>query len=138
MRITWDDSLLVGHPRIDAQHKMLVDILNHFTEAFDAPREERDSRIRNAFASISLFTELHFNMEERLMREASYPDTERHVAGHRMVLEGISRVNDMFADPEFRPEGLVIEADFWASLACCKDSDDLRLARFLLDPQRLV
>lgn len=136
MRIEWHDGLVLGHPKIDAQHRMLVNLLNRFVDSFDAPPGERDSRIRNAFASISVFTELHFAMEERLMDEASYPDAATHIRGHWATLADISRVNELFTDPDFRPEGLLREANLWSTMISRCDPDDLKLAQFLADRQR--
>lgn len=82
---TWHDMYSVGVPSVDTQHKRLFEIANRL----------HDAHIRNLgrplmaeiFKELIEYTAYHFADEERLMRDADYPDYVRHKANHEKLIE---------------------------------------------------
>jgi hemerythrin len=77
-RLAWDDSLLMGHPTVDSQHRALVSLI----AAVDERETPRDPA---TLAAALAYAQTHFRDEERLMREACYPDLPAHLVEHKRL-----------------------------------------------------
>jgi hemerythrin len=98
--IAFGSGLQLGLPEIDDQHQEMVELINHiYAEAIDAqsahsdnpagPAEAQDEgcrRVKALLGRLVRSTESHFSAEERLMRDASYPDTVDHQYEHKMLM----------------------------------------------------
>jgi hemerythrin len=104
--IRWDKSLELGHEVIDAQHKRMVDAAHALYESIrtgSGPVLVRAVALTDA-------TAVHFAYEERLMREARYPDAEVHAENHQGLIfqlqgftqSALSGEYDTRADTAFR------------------------------------
>lgn len=90
--VEWSNELSVGIEEIDAQHKVLVDLLN---EIHDAMRQGRTVQTTKGIIDrLGEYTRVHFAVEESLMRILHYPDYERHKEEHD---ELIAQLTDMHA-----------------------------------------
>ena len=85
MLIEWTDSLLVGHQRIDADHKALAVMINQLHEAILAGTG-RDT-ISEIFHFLAEQTYRHFKFEEWLMMVSEFPETRHHLACHRRLTD---------------------------------------------------
>lgn len=85
------DSLLVGHPEIDAEHAELVKLLNEFVDiAKDGAAEQSVGKIAEIVDKLTQ----HIEHEEVIMARIGYritPAEERH---HR---EGLAKIADLHA-----------------------------------------
>lgn len=75
--IHWTPALEVGHPDIDADHRILVDLVNQLAAAtgtIDMALANLDALLSHAAA--------HFGREEALMQEIAYQQTSRHAKEH--------------------------------------------------------
>ncbi|MBA4356182.1 MAG: hemerythrin family protein [Humidesulfovibrio sp.] len=86
----WDDTLTLGDPVIDRQHKRLVDLINKISECSDSP--DRDAQIMHCLTSMYLYAKEHFFDEEGFMTRLSYPDRARHAELHQ---EFVQKTNDL-------------------------------------------
>lgn len=78
--ITWNDNLSVNVAIIDSQHKKLVDMIN---ELNDAMRQAKGSAVIGPIINgLVLYTQTHFQTEERYFDQYNYPDKERHKKEH--------------------------------------------------------
>jgi hemerythrin-like metal-binding protein len=77
------DSLAIGAPEIDAQHKALFEAAARFEAAAEAL--EPYDRLTELLASIVELAVEHFHAEERLMRGVGYPRLSDHFAEHAYV-----------------------------------------------------
>lgn len=82
--IEWSDELSVGIEEIDAQHKVLVDLLNQAHEAIQQ-RQGAEAN-RDVVQRLGEYTRVHFAVEESLMRILHYPDYERHKEEHDKLI----------------------------------------------------
>jgi hemerythrin len=69
--IAWDPSLATGDAMIDAQHQELYRIVNELHEAcVDGLSQDRVDQVLDRLLT---YTVVHFDAEERLMANSSYP-----------------------------------------------------------------
>ena len=82
--ITWDDSMSTGVPLIDAQHKMLFQKFNEFSETLSG------STSREAAAEMLDFLQFyatwHFGREEKCMAEYECPVAAKNKQAHAEFL----------------------------------------------------
>ncbi len=83
--IEWSNDLSVGIEEIDAQHKVLVDLLNEVHEAIQQGRTLEVTK--SIIERLDEYTRVHFAVEESLMRILHYPDYERHKEEHDKLIE---------------------------------------------------
>jgi hemerythrin-like metal-binding protein len=76
MSLVWDESLAVGIPFIDEQHRMLIGL------AHDLPLDD-EAGIGQAVDAVLQYTFEHFNAEEAFMQRIGYPDRAEHLQTHR-------------------------------------------------------
>ncbi|HCB14353.1 MAG TPA: hemerythrin [Gammaproteobacteria bacterium] len=82
--VEWSDALSVGIEEIDAQHKVLVDLLNEIHEAMQQGRTVKTTK--GIIDRLGEYTHVHFSVEESLMRILHYPDYERHKEEHDKLI----------------------------------------------------
>jgi len=82
MKVEWNESICLGVPRIDEDHKRLIQILN-FIEAHQDD-DVRTEAISTVIEQIREFTSNHFRYEEEYMLRINYPDYEAHKEQHKI------------------------------------------------------
>ena len=83
--IEWSSELSVGIEEIDAQHQVLVDLLNQIHDAIQ--QRHGAEATQGIIAKLGEYTRVHFAVEESLMRILHYPDYERHKNEHDKLIE---------------------------------------------------
>lgn len=85
--IVWTPELSVGFPRLDEQHK---NIINTFNTLLAVPDASVDSEtISDTLTRLVRYASEHFRDEECLMEQAAYPAIEEHKREHRQFREKI-------------------------------------------------
>jgi len=84
----WDDSLLIGVPHIDDQHRKLVEVLNELTVECGKGKWS-DSVEKTLFFAVS-YAKDHFRDEEELQAQSNYPGLEEHRQMHQSFVENVS------------------------------------------------
>ena len=79
--MSWTDSLLTGIDEIDEQHQVLFDVLARLELAVSS--EDKWSAVHFAIVELTNFMNIHFAVEEALMRLHGYPELDAHIAAHR-------------------------------------------------------
>lgn len=98
----WTDALLTGIQEIDQQHQVLFDVVARLELAVST--EDKWSAVHFALLELENFVNIHFAVEEALLRLHGYPDLEAHIADHRkfsaalMEIEKRSIREDVSAD----------------------------------------
>lgn len=85
--IEWNDSLVVGHPRIDADHKKLVALVCRLYEAMQAG--QGNAVCARILGDLIAYTKTHFEMEEALMAANAYPRLAEHKAQHAKLVHDV-------------------------------------------------
>ncbi len=88
--LQWDQAFLVGVDKIDADHRVLVELINELHEQLkhSAPR----TGIINRFAELYSHVTKHFAHEEAIMRSRNYDQYEVHQADHQSLLDEITTI----------------------------------------------
>jgi hemerythrin-like metal-binding protein len=78
--VQWKESMSVGIPQIDAEHKALISMLN---DLFLSLRVGKGQDVAcETVKSMAMYAVKHFTTEERLFKEHAYPGAEAHIAEH--------------------------------------------------------
>lgn len=91
--MNWHDRLKTGHPRLDAQHRGLLELLEAITAAHN--RGDTAERLRRLLDELRLYAEFHFVSEENLMADAGYPGITEHQEDHQRLMSRLrTRINE--------------------------------------------
>ncbi len=90
--IEWNESLSVGIPTIDRQHRMLIDSINTLDAAVE--RGAGQVALAQVMKSLSTYVAVHFIYEESLLRASRYIQLNEHHDEHehfRRTLESFGQ-----------------------------------------------
>ncbi len=87
--LTWKDSYSVGIESFDNDHKKLIMLINNLQTAKDFKTDPQF--VKQTLDEVINYTLYHFEREETIMEENSYPDLLPHKAKHQ---ELIYKVNE--------------------------------------------
>lgn len=90
-KLEWSDSYSVGVPRLDAQHKVLIRIINQLEE-----ERRTGGLIVAVFAELRRYVKEHFMDEEVMLEAAGYADLEEHKVGHRQFEEWLTSIEMVY------------------------------------------
>jgi hemerythrin len=106
--IQWKERYNINYKEVDAQHKRLLDILNHLLDLIENKRpSEEISVIIHRLCAYALD---HFTLEEKYLEACAYPGTDRQKAEHGHFVEKVLDFNERY-DPS-DPALLVETFDF--------------------------
>ncbi len=91
MEIKWSDSLSVGHPTIDSQHKELVRRIARLIDAINSGSVTNEDMVE-MLGFIADYTDEHFSTEEKMMVLAEYPGYEEHKAQHLWFMNEVNEL----------------------------------------------
>jgi hemerythrin-like metal-binding protein len=97
--VQWSDSLSLGIPEIDGQHRGLIEVINELWDAIVAKAEPQ--RIAQILNQLEQYTLAHFTAEEALMRVEGYPKFREHRADHRGFIEQVAMAKAKLGKGEF-------------------------------------
>jgi hemerythrin len=72
----WDDSLKVGEPTIDTQHKELFAAVNALIKTCEEGKGQEE--LKKSIDFLNNYTIKHFFEEEQIQHKYKYPDLENH------------------------------------------------------------
>lgn len=127
IQIGWDKRYEVGHPRIDHEHQVFVDLLRTVSAA--AAAGEPHERVGRLLLEVRKYAEFHFISEENIMIDSGFPDCENHRQEHGMLLAQLDQQFQQFRHGEIEL-GVIAEFMFeWFAMHTTRL--DLRLGDFL-------
>ena len=90
--IEWKPEFRIGVESVDHEHKELIALINdlHETMQGGGTHDEITETLGEIYANISA----HFALEERLMRDARFPDLGPHKADHEALLDQLLDIMD--------------------------------------------
>ena len=97
----WTESLSVGVPELDDDHKGLIDIINRLSDQ-SASRGAEDL-VAQSLTALKRYAELHFGREQRVMSLCGFPSLEAHIEEHHAFIDRIGEIARRFEDD---PQGL--------------------------------
>lgn len=94
--VTWTKDLTLGVDFIDADHKVLVELLNQ-VDACIAAREE-SATLGSALNALLEYARHHFRREELLLELCAFPEIVRHRAEHERLASELADFNRQFVE----------------------------------------
>ena len=88
----WDDKFNIGVYEIDNQHKNLVYLVNIFFESIISNNDIEE--IKLIVNELSEYIWVHFQTEEKLMRDIDYQDYYTHQIEHKRFAKYIGNVQE--------------------------------------------
>ncbi|MEO5338114.1 MAG: hemerythrin domain-containing protein [Magnetospirillum sp. WYHS-4] len=89
------DTFVIGHPRIDADHQKLIDLVNQLDDAVT------NGELKSCKVLFDDFIEAardHFAREEQVLRAAGFPRLTQHCVYHWGLLQRAHSVRRMCGD----------------------------------------
>ena len=93
--IDWTEDLSVGVHVIDADHRMLIDLINQFDEAVSSGHSHE--KINGIISALYDYTDFHFTREEALMDVCGYEDLPAHRKVHDTLRARVKEIRDLHA-----------------------------------------
>jgi len=101
--IPWDDSILVGIPTVDSDHKDILVHINQFIATIES--ESKVGAIHDAFRRMEHRIYRHLAVEENMLEALGYVNAAEHKSSHVKLLDQLDDIwDDMLADFAFRPD----------------------------------
>lgn len=88
------EQYLTGIESVDAQHQVIVDMINDLGAALNRPDGQEFTG--DILRKLIEYTESHFKMEEEMMQAHGYPDFAAHVTSHKRLIKRVMAFEDMF------------------------------------------
>lgn len=112
--LEWQEAFSVGIASVDYEHKELINLINELDRQASAgcSHDEVIAALGEVYAHISA----HFALEEKFMRDSSYPHYPEHKANHEALLDQLRDIMDRVeTDGSYDRERLSRELDSWFS-----------------------
>jgi hemerythrin len=74
----WNDGYSVGIASLDAQHKVLINLINRLNDI-----EQRGGSLTDVLNRLDWYVQYHFSFEEALLTAVHYRGLQGHIAEHR-------------------------------------------------------
>lgn len=92
--VEWSRIFDLNHPKIDEEHKELLDIANRFYEHIEKGADVKT--IRDTLNNLTKYAQDHFETEEKIMKTMLYPDVKAHAEIHVELLTDVFELNAKF------------------------------------------
>ena len=129
----WNDSLSVGIPVIDNQHKRIVEYIN---ELNTASRYNDTQQVYSVLLHLIDYTVSHFLFEEHLMEQANYSMLEPHKIVHQAFIRRIEHYKERYDNGENVTKQLMAELQIWLTNHIKQDDKDYKeIVKHMLNQQ---
>jgi hemerythrin len=130
--ITWDDSMSTGVSLIDAQHKMLFQKFNEFSEAMSGPRSKSKSRevAGELLDFLQFYAKWHFGQEENCMDQYKCPVAAQNKQAHAEFIKTFGEFYTEWQADTMTPElanKTYVELEKWLLVHVARVDTQLRL-----------
>jgi len=90
--ICWDESLSVGIAVIDEHHRYLFDLVNDLIDVVANKMGARE--LGRVLKALGQYAQIHFQAEERMMRQYNYPRLDIQITQHQHFLTRMKEFNE--------------------------------------------
>lgn len=125
--IHWDPRYEVGHPRIDHEHQVFVELIR--SVSFQSQQNTAPERMARLLMEVKKYAEFHFFSEENVMIDALYPALELHRKEHQMLLFQLEDRIHQVKNGVLKPSDVAEFMFHWFALHTTQE--DKKIAEFL-------
>ncbi len=90
-RFVWKDAFALKVPKMDGEHKVLIEKINFLAEAMEKSQGRPSKNVKTAFAALASYTRTHFANEEAFMDSFAYSEEAKHKEIHRALLAQVDK-----------------------------------------------
>ena len=123
----WDKKFEVGHPRIDHEHQVFLDLIRNVSLASE--RQESDQWTTRLLEEIKKYAEFHFLSEENIMFRIDYPEYNAHHKQHLELLATLADKIHRFSSGQIELDSVVDFLFEWFAIHTTQT--DKKLAQYL-------
>lgn len=126
--VEWSDDFKIGEAEIDREHWGLFALINDLSEK--RAQGAAAHSIEATIDALAGYVDVHFEHEERLMRDIGYPDLDAHLRAHEGLARKVGDHKAAFeADPaRFDYDAFMEFLSVWLGRHILKE--DMRIAAF--------
>lgn len=104
--VGWTDSIATGHPAIDQDHRLMLQLISQLAN----PGYAADAlTTRFMLDELEHYSEYHFRREEQLMRDSGYPRIASHLKRHAEMKTHLAELRDAYERREPALKSRVVE-----------------------------
>lgn len=96
--IEWGDGLKIGVPKVDREHRWLIDLVNRMHRVVQAGGKHE--AVCAVLSDLSNYTKYHFESEEAEMLSEGFPGLEAHRKTHEQLTEEVRQMDERFRGGE--------------------------------------
>ncbi|MCW8915880.1 MAG: bacteriohemerythrin [Magnetovibrio sp.] len=100
MLIEWSKDLEIGVTFVDADHKVLINLLNQVDDCID--QNEESTVLGSVLDALVEYTDYHFLREEKMMELSRYPGLKTHCDTHRALSQKVRTVYDQYQESPWK------------------------------------
>ncbi|MEI6429995.1 MAG: hemerythrin family protein [Pseudanabaena sp. ELA607] len=97
-RFDWSDSLKVGVPMIDTQHRELFAAVNDLADAIEAG--QGGNKVKKLLTFLQFYAEWHFDNEEQCAAQHVCPIASQNKAAHTQFLQAVKELRQRYRETE--------------------------------------
>jgi hemerythrin-like metal-binding protein len=94
----WTPAMSVGIPELDADHRVLIKVINELAENANNP--DRAKVLRQCLYALLRYAEFHFTREEKVLEACDFPAIDHHKDEHRVFTDHMRELARRFDDEE--------------------------------------
>lgn len=91
--VEWNDSFSVGNVLMDTHHQIFFGMIKEFSKF---PDKNNHEAINRRIEFLLEYAAMHLGAEERLMRQANYPELDEHKATHDAFVRELLSMKESF------------------------------------------
>lgn len=92
--ISWQDKFSVGIEEFDRDHRILLDLINQFHDAYAMGKGVQF--MEPVFQTLIEYTQTHFRHEEELMDRHRFPEADNHRTAHRALADEVTGLHGRY------------------------------------------
>ncbi|MCU7804047.1 MAG: hemerythrin domain-containing protein [Candidatus Thiodiazotropha sp. (ex Lucinoma borealis)] len=129
IQVQWNRKFEVGHERIDFEHKIFLGLIRDVSLA---PQQGiQKERILRHLNEVKKYAVFHFTSEENIMFDVTYPDRERHMKEHEILLALLTDKTHQYRSEEIELDDIVSYLFEWFALHTTQI--DTKLSHYISD-----
>jgi hemerythrin len=97
-KLVWSDQFNLGIEVIDKQHRIIMDYVNQFYDAYSNDRSRKE--IGKLIKKVTDYSLFHFSFEEDLQEKVGYPYLKPHKKSHAMIAKYMAEFQTRFENGE--------------------------------------